>query len=154
MHKSTPPLSVAGIPLKPLVFIGIVLLIVLADIRCARIGDIGTRLIFDSIDRRTPSTPADLTPNDIVATPEMITRAQLGIIAARIAEQENSATADPDDRFFYIVELHSGGDLESFDLTIRPDEIILHSAAGIRTVIPRESVKQIHRIKLPADQPE
>lgn len=152
MTEPATPLTIFGIPLKPLVFFGTVLLVVLADFD-ERIGEIRDRPTPIAEDRRKPSPPADLSPKDIVATPEMIARAQRQIDAARLAELETSATATPADRFFYIVELHSGGDLESFDLTIRPDEFILHSATGVRTAIPREAVKRIHRIKLPPDPP-
>ena len=55
----------------------------------------------------------------------------------------------PTDRFFYVVELISGGDLEGTELTIEPDHVILVSEGGTETTIDRTMVRKIHRFKLP-----
>ncbi|MBE0584081.1 MAG: hypothetical protein IH612_10030 [Desulfofustis sp.] len=153
MTEPAQPVTVFGIPAKPLVFFATIAIIVLTDVDYHRITETYEQL---STNRNTPAMPdqstAD-TPRDIVVTPEMVDRARREIETTRQAERERGDSPTPADRFYYIIELHSGGDLESVEMTIHPDQVILVSASGVKTVIPRQAIKRINRIKLPPESP-
>ncbi len=87
--------------------------------------------------------------NTIVATPEMISKAMNEIRANKILDYEQTDNVSPTDRFFYIVELHNGGDIEASDVTIEPELVTIVSRSGIQTVIARSTIKKIRRYKLP-----
>jgi len=87
--------------------------------------------------------------NTIVATPEMISKAMNEIRTNKIPDYEQTDNVSPTDQFFYIVELHNGGDIEASDVTIEPDLVTIVSRSGIQTVIARSTIKKIRRYKLP-----
>ncbi|MCB2214919.1 hypothetical protein [Desulfofustis glycolicus] len=153
MTKPAQPVTVFGIPIKPVLFFAVIAGIVLTDIDYHRIIESSGKLPFTEQQETDSGQSSTGGPRDIVATPEMIARARQKLEAARRDERENALHPAAADRFYYIVELYSGGDLESTELTIHPDRIVLTSASGIKTVIERRSVKNIHRIKLPPDRP-
>ncbi len=142
-----------GIPIKPVLFFAVLAGIVLTDIDYHRIIESYETLPFTGQPGTSSGQSSTTMPQDIVATPEMIARARQKIEAARRGERENAPHPAPSDRFYYIIELFSGGNLEAAELTIRPDRLILTSASGIKTVIDRRSVKKIHRFKLPQERP-
>lgn len=150
IEEHRPPISIFGIRLKPLIVFIIFLFSLL--------------IVFDSLDFKRfvsdyrPFPPSEkatekITPdqniNDIVATPEMISKAMKEIQLEKVQQIETKENVLPEDRFFYIVELTTGGNLEAMDVVMEPDEVIILSSSGIRTVIPRNSVKKISRFKLP-----
>ena len=92
--------------------------------------------------------------NHLVVDQEMLTRAMREVQVEKLAELESKDSAAPTDRFFYVVELASGGDLEGVDLTIEPDQVILISAGGTKTEIDSSLVEKIHRYKLPPAKKE
>lgn len=152
MIEPAQPVTVFGIPVKPLLFLAVIAGIVLTDFDYHRIIESSGKLPFTGPQGTDSERSSTVVPRDIVATPEMIARARQKIEAARREERENTLRPAAN-RFYYIVELYSGGDLESAELAIHPDRIILTSASGIKTVIDRRSVKNIHRIKLPPERP-
>ena len=85
----------------------------------------------------------------LVATPEMVSKAISEIRASKKRDHEQTDTVSPTDRFFYIVELYNGGDIEASDVTIEPELVTIISKSGIETVIPRTTIKKIRRYKLP-----
>ncbi len=153
MTEPAQPITVFSIPVKPVLFLAVIATIVLTDIDYRRITESYEMLPFTRQHGPESEQPSTAVPVDIVATPEMIARARQKIESARHDERENAPHPAATDRFYYIVELFSGGDLESVELTIRPDRVILTSASGIKTVIDRRSVKNIQRIKLPPERP-
>jgi hypothetical protein len=153
MTEPAQPITVFSIPVKPVLYLAVIATIVLTDIDCHRITESYEMLPFTRQHGPGSKRPSTAMPVDIVATPEMIARARQKIESARHDERENAPYPAPTDRFYYIVELFSGGNLESAELTIRPDRVILTSASGIKTVIDRRSVKTIQRIKLPQERP-
>ena len=86
---------------------------------------------------------------DIVVDRQMLEGAMQSVQLEKLAELESRDPTTPTNRFFYIVELHSGGDLEGVDLTIEPDQVTLVSAGGTETTIARTAIKDIKRFKLP-----
>ncbi len=145
MPRHNPPLTIFGISVKglvsTLVFMA-TLLVVFNQI------DI-TSMLSDTIsltqkkDDNHPGQEAD-----IVATPEMISEAMNEIRAGKKLALEKIETVSPTDRFFYIVELYNGGDIEASDLTIEPESVTIFSPSGIETVVPRTAIKKIRRYKL------
>lgn len=150
MQRQNPPLTLFGISVKgliaALVFL-VTLLVVFDQI------DI-TSMLSDTIslsqkkDANRPGQEAD-----IVATPEMISKAMNEVRADKKRALEKIETASPTDRFFYIVELSNGGDIEASDVTIEPESVTVFSPSGIETVIPRTTIKKIRRYKLPDPAP-
>lgn len=93
---------------------------------------------------------------DIVATPDMVSEAINKIKAEKGREVEQSENISPTQRYFYIVELDNGGDIEASDVTIDPNLVTITSTSGIETVIARTAIKDIRRYRLPdhkLDQP-
>ncbi len=86
---------------------------------------------------------------DIVVDRQMLEEAMQSVQLEKLAELESRDSTMPTNRFFYIVELHSGGDLEGIDLTIEPDLVTLVSEGGTETTIARTAIKDIKRFKLP-----
>lgn len=86
---------------------------------------------------------------DIVVDQRMLEEAMLNVQVERLAELESRDATIPTNRFFYIVELHSGGDLEGTELTIEPDQVTLVSEGGTETTIERTAIKDIKRFTLP-----
>jgi hypothetical protein len=95
------------------------------------------------------STADSKNSGDIVVDRQMLEEAMQRVHLEKLAELESRDSTIPTNRFFYIVELHSGGDLEGIDLTIEPDQVILVSAGGTETKIGRAAIKDIKRFKLP-----
>jgi len=147
-EEHTPPRTVLGIPVKILLIVVVLLLglFVVSD----RLDMNGLLETFNS--SRPDSAPVEKSvtgaENEIVATPEMIKRAAEEVQTEKLKELESAENILPTDRFFYVIELVNGKDLEAVDLTVQPDTVILTSAGGTVTTIPRTSVKKINRFKL------
>jgi hypothetical protein len=147
-HK--PPRTILGIPLKALLVVIILLL--------------GLFAVFDRLDVNdivAPFRPAVDTADEnqrgasknIVATPEMIKQATRELQGEKLKNLESTENSLPTDRFFYVVELLNGKDLEAVELTIKPDSVTIISAGGIKTTIARAAVKEIKRFKLETTPP-
>jgi hypothetical protein len=87
--------------------------------------------------------------NHLVVDQQMLARAMQEVQVEKLTEIDSGDSTIPTDRFFYVVELVSGGDLEGTELTIDPDYVTLVSEGGTKTTIERTMVSKIHRFKLP-----
>lgn len=113
------------------------------------------------ISNKLPGLTNYLEPDDhdsrkdshIDATPEMVSEAMRELRNAKALEHESTTNDLPTDRFFYIVELHNGGDIEASEAKIESESVTIISTSGIETVLPRSSVKDVRRYKLPAIRP-
>lgn len=150
IEEHRPPISIFGIRLKPLIIVIIFLfslLIVFDPLDFKRF--VSDYRPFPPPEKATEKITPDQNINDIVATPEMISKAMKEIQLEKVQQIETKENVLPEDRFFYIIELTTGGTLKAMDVVMEPDEVIILSSSGIRTVIPRNSVKKISRFKLP-----
>ncbi len=115
------------------------------------------RTVLTSLpDRHTalwPHATESKTPeNDLVVTAEMLDRVTREMATRQVQDHEQT-TSEPDRAYLYYIELASGGSLVVPHLTIQPDRLILTSASGIRTEIPREAVTTIRRLAATTDRP-
>lgn len=148
-----PPLSIFGVPVKPLVIIIIFLVSLLVVFDRFDVDLFENTLI--STEQAEDTSNAPVTGSDsreIVATPEMIAKATKELTAKKLEQIESSTSPMPEDRFYYIIDLKSGGDLEALDVIIKPDSVTISSSNGISTTIPRDSIQEIRRFKLPPVQ--
>lgn len=152
MERHNQPITVVGVPLKGIITTLVFLTLLFAvfdpfDFQ-STISD-----VVSSSQEKEQDADQSRQENNIVATPEMISKAANEIRAEKIADYERSENVSPTDQFFYIVELSNGGDIEASDVTIEPDRVTIVSRSGIETIIPRTTIKNIRRYKLP-DQPQ
>lgn len=151
--KRTGPAAIFGIRIKSILVFAVFLATLLAVINREEI------LSLINPDNSTEQTNSDQAKQvgeeqDFVIDQEMLSNAMKEVKADKLAELESDDGAIPTDRFFYIVELVSGGDLEGIDLTIEPDHVILISQGGTSTTIKRTEITNIQRHKLPPSPKE
>ncbi len=146
------PLAIFGIRIKTIVVLAVFGALLLVAVNRSEIES----LLRSSV--TAPQQPGSSTEtaedrateqNHLVVDQEMLTTAMREVQIEKLAELESKDSTVPTDRFFYVVELVSGGDLEGVDLTIEPDQVILISEGGTKTTIDSTSVKKIHKYKLP-----
>ncbi len=89
------------------------------------------------------------TENHIVVDQQMLDKAMQEVQLEQLTRIESEQAATPTDRFFYIVELNGGSDLEGVELIIEPDYVTIVSDGGTRTTIKRAMIREIKRFKLP-----
>jgi len=148
MERQNPPITLFGIPLKGMIttLFFLVTLFVVVD-------PLDFKTMFSDkislVQKEQHGEYQSEKDNTIVATPEMISKAMNEIRTNKILDYEQTDNVSPTDRFFYIVELHNGGDIEASDVTIEPDLVTIVSRSGIQTVIARSTIKKIRRYKLP-----
>lgn len=150
--KSTGPAAIFGIRIKSIFIVLVFLAVLLTVLNWSEISsllDSAGNLAEDSHEQ-----PKNENGPDIVVDKAMLSKAIQEVQTEKLEEMETSDGSIPTDRFFYIVELVSGGDLEGVDLTIEPDQVILVSEGGTSTTINRTDVKKIHRHKLPPSPKE
>lgn len=146
------PWALFGIRVKTIVIFIIFITLLLVAINRS---EIKTLLQMTGIgESPTPSATIDSaidseSENHIVVDQEMLQEAMKNVQVEKLSELESGDQTIPTDRFFYIVELQSGGDLEGIDLTIEADHVTLISDGGTETKIKRTAVKEIKRFKLP-----
>ncbi len=152
MHgEDSPPITIFGIKIKAILMVLLIGAIVLVAVNRSEI---------ESLLQRRPSaeraqtdqaggTDGEAEERHLVVDQEMLTRAMQEVQVEKLNEIESGDSSVPTDRFFFVVELVSGGDLEGIDLTIEPDSVTLVSEGGTETTIPRTSVRKINRFKLP-----
>lgn len=145
--KSTGPLAIFGIRIKSILIALVFLVVLLTVLNWSEISSLIDTA--DSLRQDFPEQSTNETAPDIVVDESMLSKAIKEVQTEKLEELETSDGSIPTDRFFYIVELVSGGDLEGVDLTIEPDHVILVSEGGTSTTINRTDVKEIHRHKLP-----
>jgi len=144
-RKDPGPAAIFGIRIKTLV---IVLVFLAALLLAMNRSEIVSLFNADTFIRQQEPTPGSA-PREIVVDEKMLSAAMQEVQAQKLAEMEAGDGSIPTDRFFFIVELVSGGDLEGVELTIEPDHVILVSEGGTSTTIKRTDVQEIHRHKLP-----
>lgn len=152
-RNNTGPLTIFGIRLKSIIVAAIFVAVLLAVVnRDEILSLLNDNTLVEPL--KPDHAKQDVQERDIVVDEEMLTRAMREVQTQKLEELETSDGSVPTDRFFYIIELVSGGDLEGVDLTVEPDRVILVSEGGTRTTIKRADVKQIHRHKLPPSKKE
>ena len=152
MHgEDSPPITIFGIKVKAILIVVVIGAIVLVAVNRSEIESLLQRLT--GADRqqteKAGGTDGETQEHHLVVDQEMLTRAMQEVQVENLKEIESGDSSIPTDRFFFVVELVSGGDLEGIDLTIEPDSVTLVSEGGTETTIPRTSVRKIHRFKLP-----
>lgn len=150
-NEESPPLSIFGIRIKSIIililFLGLLLVVVNRSEIESLLSSSGKVLQQKADFSQETSEQAD--DNHIIVDQEMLSRAMQEVQVEKLTELESQDSTMPTDRFFYVVELTSGGDLEGVDLTIEPDHLTLVSEGGTETTIQRTMVSKIHRFKLP-----
>lgn len=150
-NEDSPPRSIFGIRIKTILVLVLFSVIVLAAVNRPEIesllkslpmGEQQKSKVGDGMNKNADG-------NHLVVDQEMLARAMQEVQVERLAELESGDSSIPTDRFFYVVELVSGGDLEGIELTIEPDYVTLVSEGGTKTTIERTTVSKIHRFKLP-----
>lgn len=152
MHSEDPrPRSIFGIRIKTILILVMFSTIVLAAVNRSEIESLLKSLPIDEIQKSevADGIKENAESNHLVVDQEMLSRAMQEVQVEKLTELESGDSTIPTDRFFYVVELASGGDLEGIELTIEPDYVILVSEGGTKTTIERTMVSKIHRFKLP-----
>ena len=146
MARKNRPFTILGIPIKATV-VTVVFIIILA-------AAIDPFELISPLEELTKAPPSDHSSFDetedvhIEATPEMISKAIKELKNNKRQEYE-VLEEDLNARYYYIVELQNGGDLEASDVLIKPDAITIISQTGIETTMPRNAIKDIRRYRLP-----
>jgi hypothetical protein len=149
-RNHTSPRSIFGIPVRPLIIILIFLISLLIVFDRFDINLFLSKTISKKTSEEYSSqSETGSADREIVATPEMIAKATKEVTAKKLEQIESSNSPMAEDRFYYIIDLKSGGDLEAMDVLIKPDSVTISSSNGISTTIPRNSIKDIRRFKLP-----
>ncbi len=149
--KDTGPLSIFGIRIKTLFVLLIFIALLLIVINRSEMDSLlqTTGIKNNPAPVATESNNPSDRENHLVVDEEMLSKAMKEVQVKKLTELESQDSTMPTDRFFYVVELHSGGDLEGTDLTIEADHVVLVSEGGTQTRLKRTAVKDIHRFKLP-----
>jgi hypothetical protein len=142
------PRAVFGVRIKSIVVLALFGCLLFLVIDFSDISKIAKQF---SEDRQTKDQVSGrpLPADDIIVDQEKLSEAMQQVYLQKLAEVEQAESSEPTDRFFYIIEIVGGSDLEAIDITIEPDQVIMLSAGGTETTISRNLVKKIHRIKLP-----
>jgi len=148
MEQHNQPITLFGVSLKGIITALVFLTILFAALDPLDLKTVITEMVSSNRDQGQDASPPRQ-QGTIVATPEMISKAADEITAKRISDYEKTDSASPKDRFFYIVELVNGGDIDATDVTIEPEIVTIVSRSGIQTVVSRTAIKNIRRYKLP-----
>ena len=143
------PLSLFGVSLKKLLAAFAFLSILVVAVKPIDIRSFFSQALTTVGQKKTGQKHYYPEDTHITATPEMISAAMTELRADRMREYETAESSSPTDRFFYVIELHDGGDLEATAITIEPDLVTIMSQGGIKTVLPRTAIKKVNRYKLP-----
>lgn len=150
-RKETSPLSIFGIRIKTIVTLLLFIAILLVAVNRKEIESLLTdlKIVPQQETEISQKTDDQSEENHLVVDQEMLSKAMQEVQVQKLTELESGDSTIPTDRFFYVVELVSGGDLEGIELTIEADSVILVSEGGTETTIERTMVSKIHRFKLP-----
>lgn len=149
------PRSVFGIRVKTVAIFLIFSAVLLVAINHSEIESLLDKSGIDkslSLPGRTDSIDQQKQENHIVVDQKMLDEAIKEVQLEQLSKIESGDGATPTDRFFYIIELHGGSDLEGVDLVIDPDYVSIVSEGGTKTTIARTTVKEIKRFRLPPSQ--
>lgn len=149
MENQHPPLSLFGVSLKKLLAGIVFFSILVVVINPPDITSFFSQALTTIQSEITDQNRTDQQDTHINATSEMISTAMQELRADRMREYETGESSSPTDRFFYLIELHDGGDLEASAITIEAELVTIISQSGIKTVLPRTAIRKINRYKLP-----
>ncbi len=149
MENQHRPLSLLGVSLKKLLAGFVFIAILSIVIEPTDIISFFNQALSTVQPGKTDQNQHDQRDTHIDATPEMISTAIKELRADRMREYETSESSSPTDRFFYVIEIVDGGDLEASSITIEPELVTIISQSGIKTVLPRTAIRKINRYKLP-----
>ncbi len=150
-NERSAPLSIFGIRIKAIIILMLFLAVLLVVVNRAEIESLLSSSGKDQQQKAGTFQEADEQADGkhIVVDQEMLSRAMQEVQVEKLTELESQDSTIPTDRFFYVVELVGGSDLEGIDLTIEPDYLTLVSENGTETTIKRTMVSRIQRFKLP-----
>ena len=149
-NEDSPPRSIFGVRIKTILVLVLFSVIVLAAVNRSELESLLKSIpIGEHQQNVADGTNENADGDHLVVDQEMLARAMQEVQVEKLTELESGDSAIPTDRFFYVVELVSGGDLEGTELTIEPDRVTLVSEGGTKTTIERTMVSKIHRFKLP-----
>ena len=149
--EESAPLSIFGIRIKTIILLLLFLVLLLVVVNRSEIESLVSTagVVLQQEADVSQETDRQAEDNHIVVDQEMLSKAMQEVQVEKLTKLESQDSSIPTDRFFYVVELVSGGDLEGVDLTIEPDHLTLVSEGGTETTIKRTMVRKIHRFKLP-----
>ena len=148
--EDSPPRSIFGIRIKTILVLVLFSIIVLAAVNRSELESLLKSIpIGEQQQNGADGINENADSNHLEVDQEMLARAMQEVQVDKLTELESGDSTIPTDRFFYVVELVSGGDLEGTELTIEPDQVTLVSKGGTKTTIERTMVSKIHRFKLP-----
>jgi len=154
-QDETGPRTIFGVRIKTIVILLVFSGLLLIAVNRTEIESLLQKTGIDKsleLSSTADSTAPQSQGNDIVVDQKMLEEAMREVQVERLSRIESGSTATVTDRFFYIVELHGGSDLEGIDLVIEPDYVTIVSKGGTETTIERTMVKEIKRFKLPPSQ--
>lgn len=148
------PYSIFGIRVKTLIIVLLFAACLLVVVNRSEMESLLQTTTIDGVQDSTPAGQNGPQPGapHLEVDEEMLSRAMQEVQVEKLSQLESQNSSTPTDRFFYVIELVSGGDLEGIDLKIEPDHVILESEGGTETTISRTAIKKIHRFKLPPSQ--
>ena len=151
MKKESAPLGIFGIRIKTIIILILFLGLLLVAVNRSEIESLlsTSAVVLQQADNVSQETDGKADENHIVVDQEMLSKAMQEVQVETLTKLESRDSTIPTDRFFYVIELVSGGDLEGVDLTIEADHLTLVSEGGTETTIDRTMVRKIHRFKLP-----
>ena len=149
MKHQNQPITILGVSLKAIVVISVfiaLLTIVFSPVDFRSLSD-----HYLKLNQVTGSNEKEDLPRNthIEATPNMIADAIKEIQYEKKQEIEQTSNITKTARYYYVVELQSGGDLEASNVQISPESVTIISQQGITTVLPRSSVTDVRRYRLP-----
>lgn len=150
-YEESPPLSIFGIRIKTILIVLLFITMVLVAVNRSEIESLLHNLGISELQKteRSEDTGTISEDSHIVVDQEMLSKAMQEVHVEKLTELESQDSTTPTDRFFYVLEIVNGGDLEGIDLTIEPDYVTIVSEGGTKTTIKRTMVRKIHRFKLP-----
>lgn len=153
-NSESPSHSIFGVRVKTIVVVLLFFTILLVVVNRSEIESLWQTTTLEKVKESVPSTMDSVQPDapHIEVDQEMLSKAMQEVQVEKLSQIESQNSSTPTDRFFYVVELVSGGDLEGIDLVIEPDQVILVSEGGTETTIFRSAIKKINRYKLPPSQ--
>ena len=153
-NSESPSHSIFGVRVKTIVVVLLFFTILLVVVNRSEIESLWQTTTLEKVKESVPSTMDSVQPEapHIEVDQEMLSKAMQEVQVEKLSQIESQNSSTPTDRFFYVVELVSGGDLEGIDLVIEPDQVILVSEGGTETTISRSAIKKIDRYKLPPSQ--
>lgn len=149
------PRTILGIRIKAIVVLLVFLTVLMVVLNRSEIESLLLKTGIDKslqFSRTVDQDASQSGENHIVVDQKMLEEAIREVQMEQLGRIESGDAATPTDRFFYIIELHGGSDLEGVDLVIDPDYVTIVSEGGTETTVERAMVREIKRFKLPPSQ--